>query len=318
MSWRRKFTLVMIPDANNRILRLRVPRMIMVMIPFILLFIICSIATWLYVTKLYYLHSEQALHEEIMNQEQRFQDNARLKDQTIDALQQEIIDLTEEADSIRIKMDELKTLENEIKKYSKIPTAVENHPPSTPQKIGGEAISLSPANIHEVAAQTKTAFSSLHQDLNVLSARLITVKDILAEKDYLERITPSIWPTRTKQINSGFGYRKDPFTQKPSFHSGLDIEGELNDPVYATAEGTVVKVGWDTLEGNHILIQHAKGIQTHYMHLHQVLVKQGEQVVKNQKIGLIGSTGRSTGTHLHYEVLYNGKPIDPSPFLQKR
>jgi murein DD-endopeptidase MepM/ murein hydrolase activator NlpD len=98
-------------------------------------------------------------------------------------------------------------------------------------------------------------------------------------------------------------------------HTGLDIDGELNDPVYATAEGKVLLAEWDGDHGNHILIDHTQGIKTQYLHLNKMLVSRGTKVLKGQLIGLVGSTGRSTGTHLHYEVRINDVPVNPRPYL---
>ncbi|MNG13333.1 Murein DD-endopeptidase MepM [compost metagenome] len=98
-------------------------------------------------------------------------------------------------------------------------------------------------------------------------------------------------------------------------HTGYDIDGEYNDPVYVTAAGKVIAAGFDGEFGNYIIVDHTRGIETKYMHLNKILVKRGESVTKGQQIGLVGSTGRSTGSHLHYEVLKNGIQIDPKPYL---
>lgn len=134
-------------------------------------------------------------------------------------------------------------------------------------------------------------------------------------KQQLQRLTPSIWPTTSKVVTSPFGYRKDPFTFSPSFHAGMDISAPENDPVYASADGTVVSTGSDKARGNNIVIEHSRGLRTWYMHLNKVLVHDGDTVQKGDTIGLLGSTGRSTGPHLHYEVIDNGVSVDPRLFL---
>lgn len=117
------------------------------------------------------------------------------------------------------------------------------------------------------------------------------------------------------KINSGFGYRKDPFNSRIAFHSGVDIDANYGDPVVATADGVVEKAGWDGSYGKTVELQHEDGFETIYGHLSKICVKEGEKVKVGEEIGKAGSTGRSTGTHLHYEVIKDGKRVNPSNFL---
>ena len=116
-------------------------------------------------------------------------------------------------------------------------------------------------------------------------------------------------------INSGFGYRQDPFTHKSAFHSGLDFDANNKQPVVATALGEVEHAGWYKSYGKTVIIKHENGYKTLYGHLSTIKVKKGQQVATGQLIGLAGSTGRSTGPHLHYEILKNGKAINPREYL---
>jgi murein DD-endopeptidase MepM/ murein hydrolase activator NlpD len=151
--------------------------------------------------------------------------------------------------------------------------------------------------------------------MNEAFASLSDSKTKLEEAQHLQSITPTLWPIVSHRITSGFGIRIDPFTQKPSMHTGLDIDGELNDPIYAAAEGKVILSAWDAEHGNHILIDHTHGLKTEYLHMNKMLVRSGDMVRKGQLIGLVGTTGRSTGTHLHYEVHVNDAPVNPTPYL---
>ncbi|MCL2068208.1 MAG: M23 family metallopeptidase [Treponema sp.] len=123
-----------------------------------------------------------------------------------------------------------------------------------------------------------------------------------------------IYPIR-KNISSSFGWREDPFTGSQSFHSGLDIRGNTGTPVRAAMDGTVSVVGNDWLYGRYIIMEHHNGYQTLYAHLDAFSVKQGERVVQGNKIGEVGSSGRSTGPHLHFSVFRNGKAVNPLDFL---
>jgi murein DD-endopeptidase MepM/ murein hydrolase activator NlpD len=117
-------------------------------------------------------------------------------------------------------------------------------------------------------------------------------------------------------VNSPFGVRTDPFNGRPAMHTGVDLHGDYGEPVYATAAGTVTKAGRDGGYGNLVEIRHGNGISTRYGHLSAIEVKVGQKVRVGQVIGKIGSTGRSTGPHLHYETRVDGKPVNPQKFLR--
>ena len=117
------------------------------------------------------------------------------------------------------------------------------------------------------------------------------------------------------EINSGFGYRKDPFNSKLAFHSGVDIDAKIGDPVVATADGIVEHAGRYKSYGEAVIIEHKGEYQTLYGHLSKIRVKEGQSVKAGDIIGYAGSTGRSTGPHLHYEVIKDGKNVDPINYL---
>jgi murein DD-endopeptidase MepM/ murein hydrolase activator NlpD len=117
------------------------------------------------------------------------------------------------------------------------------------------------------------------------------------------------------KINSGFGYRKDPFRSRIGFHSGVDIDAKFGDPVVATADGTVKETGWQGSYGKTVVLRHEDGFETIYGHLSKISVEEGQEVKVGEVIGKAGNTGRSTGTHLHYEVIKDGKRVNPSNFL---
>jgi murein DD-endopeptidase MepM/ murein hydrolase activator NlpD len=123
-----------------------------------------------------------------------------------------------------------------------------------------------------------------------------------------------IWPV-SGTITSPFGMRPNPFGGGPEFHSGLDIAAPTGTTVTAAASGTIISAGWYGGYGNYILIDHGGGMATGYGHLSQIFVSAGQHVQKGQAIGAVGSTGQSTGPHLHFEVRLNGKPTDPAAYL---
>jgi len=126
--------------------------------------------------------------------------------------------------------------------------------------------------------------------------------------------TPSIRPTEG-WLSSGFGYRISPFTGLREFHKGIDIAGKKLTEIIATADGVVTFSGKNGFYGNMIKIDHGHGMVSRYGHIHKTLKKQGEAVKRGDVIALMGNTGRSTGSHLHYEILLNGLPVNPNKYI---
>jgi murein DD-endopeptidase MepM/ murein hydrolase activator NlpD len=131
----------------------------------------------------------------------------------------------------------------------------------------------------------------------------------------LAQVLPLEAPLAHYQIGSPFGPRIDPFNHRAGFHTGIDMDAPYMSPVYATAPGTVVYAGYFGDYGKVVEINHGFGIETLYAHLHRCLVSVGQKVAAQAEIGLVGTTGRSTGPHVHYEVRVNGQPQDPEKFL---
>lgn len=147
-----------------------------------------------------------------------------------------------------------------------------------------------------------------------LESRLNSLETQFARRSAIASSTPTVAPVRGL-LNSGFGPRKDPFTGEGSFHPGLDISTRRHEPVLATAEGVVVKSGWSGDYGKEVEIAHSTGYVTIYGHLDEVLVKEGQRVLRGEKLGLVGSTGRSTGPHLHYEVRKDERAVNPLEYI---
>jgi murein DD-endopeptidase MepM/ murein hydrolase activator NlpD len=128
---------------------------------------------------------------------------------------------------------------------------------------------------------------------------------------------PSEKPVRTAAFTSGYGVRSDPFKGGAAMHAGIDLSGPVGTPIYATAEGVVVAAGYNSGGyGNLVKIDHGRGIETRYGHLSAIAVSPGQRITRGQVIGRMGSTGRSTGSHLHYEVRIDGRAVNPIPFMK--
>lgn len=120
------------------------------------------------------------------------------------------------------------------------------------------------------------------------------------------------------RISSSYGLRTDPFQKRPKMHSGIDFVGNTDEPIYASGNGKVIEVAFNFFGyGKEVVIDHGFGYKTRYAHLHTICVKEGDMVERGQQIGGMGNSGRSTGTHLHYEVLYKGNRVNPSNYFSR-
>ncbi|PLX65897.1 MAG: peptidase M23 [Denitrovibrio sp.] len=159
-----------------------------------------------------------------------------------------------------------------------------------------------------------TTLSNLGMEIEQRAVSLSELADFLEEQKLMLSSTPTIWPVKG-WISSGFGYRISPFTGRRVFHEGLDIATKYNVPVQAAAKGIVVYSGRKAGYGKTIIIDHGYGYITKYGHNNKLTVKAGDKVSKGDVIAKVGSTGRSTGPHVHYEVLVNGIPVNPLKFI---
>src|SRR6059036_2524469 len=178
------------------------------------------------------------------------------------------------------------------------------------RSAGGTANPTNQA-ISEIAtaalSSPEDTFGVLRDLLHGLESRLRYVRRDVERREALASATPSIWPAHG-WLSGTFGGRSDPFTGEPGFHQGLDISTDKGRPVYATADGVVDSTSYTGDYGNLIVLKHGFGLTTRYGHLSSFAVKPDQQVKRGDVIGYVGSTGRSTGAHLHYEILASGRP----------
>jgi murein DD-endopeptidase MepM/ murein hydrolase activator NlpD len=146
--------------------------------------------------------------------------------------------------------------------------------------------------------------------INVTRAQIDRLNRTLALVPYRKPVIGEV------EFTSGFGVRSDPFLGRPAMHTGLDFRAATGDPVRATANGKVASSGWAGGYGRMVEIDHGNGLSTRYGHLSEINVKVGDSVRIGQVIGTVGSTGRSTGPHLHYETRIDGEAVDPQKFLR--
>lgn len=237
----------------------------------------------------------------------------------------------------RLLLDENKALKREIKNIDRRITEFEVEmtalrerdlniyramyeadPPKPVDYRGSDYAELLTMPEGALVQRIRQKLDKLDADYKAQMSSYETLKKLVRTKEEVINSIPAIQPVANKDLNrmaSGYGYRRDPFYHTPTFHAGMDFTADIGTPVYATGDGVVKNAtndGWGY--GNHIIINHGFGYTTLYGHLSRFAVKAGAKVKRGQLIGYVGSTGRSTGPHLHYEVRKNNNPLNPAFF----
>jgi murein DD-endopeptidase MepM/ murein hydrolase activator NlpD len=190
----------------------------------------------------------------------------------------------------------------------KLPAQIKNQDGTSVE----EASALLTPNV--AVSSTENTFGMLRNVLSSLESHLSIVRSTVEKREALLNATPSIWPVHG-WLSAGYGVRPDPFTGESDFHPGIDISAEKGTPIEATADGIVELAEPSGDYGNLVVIDHGFGLVTRYGHLSKFAVSSGQQVKRGDVIGYVGATGRATGPHLHYEVLANGKLMNPLQLL---
>lgn len=298
------WTIVIMSSASSRVRTLKIPKMLAYF--FSIAFLVLGSA--LFFT---YQHSQslfqhnQALASELEQNETVYKD-----------LEEKHQSLLKHAQDTESKINQLVKIEKDMNQLV------------TGNGIGGEEIqinqlSLTKENNKQTDQKNATKapdpeinhYQTIQQSLPELVQQYNeTIKELKSVQEEIASI-PSIWPTNQRRITSTFGERDDPFTSNPAIHYALDIAGPYRSPIYATADGVVSFAGRDGGYGNLVEITHSSEYKTRYGHMTKILVKNGQKVKKGDQIGEMGTTGRSTGVHVHYEVIKNGKRVDPLPYI---
>jgi murein DD-endopeptidase MepM/ murein hydrolase activator NlpD len=194
--------------------------------------------------------------------------------------------------------------------------AMDRLPPSITNRAmgGGSAGSDLTTPIASVLSSADPAFGLLRDLLHIVERRLDNARSGVERREALAAATPSIWPV-AGWLSSSYGSRTDPFTGSTELHTGIDIAADHGRPVRATADGFVATARMMGNYGKLVVLDHDFGISTRYGHLSRFAVTEGQQVRKGDIVGYVGSTGRSTSPHLHYELLLNGRQSNPLRFL---
>jgi hypothetical protein len=179
--------------------------------------------------------------------------------------------------------------------------------------FGGPLVSAMPMTEIDLQA----AISKLASAVGSRDEYMSTVEADVLQNSVLKDMLPNSKPISAAYRSSSYGWRIDPFHGTKAFHEGLDFTANTGTPIRAAADGIVSSASNTSAYGNLVKLNHGAGLETRYAHASKLLVKPGERVVKGQTIALVGSTGRSTGPHLHYEIRLNGHALDPRKYLNK-
>jgi murein DD-endopeptidase MepM/ murein hydrolase activator NlpD len=228
-------------------------------------------------------------------------------------------DLNEEVSTLRQQMTELEKRDNNV--YRSIFEA-NPIPDSARAKVledEKEIATVEGLENYELVSSIIGTLNNLNSRIQAQSSSYKEIDELIKNKEQILSHTPAIQPVSNKDLSriaSGFGYRIDPVYKTVKMHAGLDFAAPQGTPIYATANGTVA-VGGNTGNGygNHVIINHGYGYETLYGHMVRVKTKPGQKVMRGEIIGWVGSTGKSTGPHCHYEVRKNGNKIDPVYFF---
>lgn len=185
-------------------------------------------------------------------------------------------------------------------------------------RSGGQALAprCEYAQLQQAGGSPGEQVERAERAVDCLQKILTEVENAATARSVAYMAVPTRAPVDSQELGSAFGNRTDPITGRLAFHSGLDFPADVGTPIHAAGGGKVRFAGWHNELGNVVEIEHGNGLLTRYAHASRLLVKNGEVVTPRQQIAAVGSTGRSTGPHLHFEVIHDGRYVDPQRYLQ--
>ena len=293
-----------IPESQSKVVSIRMPLWLPKVVTFGL------VALLIITSSLFYMVN--SINDKYNKSKKEISSLATLntsQKEEIEKLQNDAVQIQQQLEENIKALDQIKEIVG-VKKSSE--TTEKN---ITTQPVTTDASKNTSDNSLQQIDQIKTSYNELSIQLlsqrQLIDSSMVTVKKQVA---YLNA-KPSIKPVNSR-ITDSYGYRKNPFTNRGSeFHRGIDFAGDIGTPIKATGDGVVIFAGWQSGYGNVLIISHGYGITSLYGHNSKLLVKKGDKVKKSQIISKMGSTGRSTGSHLHYEVRVNGKIVNPSNYF---
>lgn len=291
----RAFTLMFVPHSGKKARRLRLPSWAPQVLAIIMLTFLGGLS-WFGV--------------DYMRLRAETQELARLKTENYQQARQ-IEELAQEAVSVQQRLEEIDDLDNQVRQMMGLPSRDQEDLPNRGRQDlpprGGPGRRVTAADIRQT-------LQDAGDSIDPTKEKLVQLKEDVANEQRRLAHIPNGWPVRGT-ITSRFGTRRSPYGRKTEFHEGIDIAAPNGTAIKATGAGIVVYAGWHSGYGRKVIIDHGYGYQTCYAHNSKIKVKVGTKVKRGDVIAFVGSTGRSTGPHLHYEVIYQGVKKNPANYL---
>ncbi|MBO8172164.1 MAG: M23 family metallopeptidase [Bacillaceae bacterium] len=299
-----KYTIMIIPHSEKHTVTLNIPVIVM---QFLTVLVIIGII-------LFFVGVKNYIN---LKNENEYLQATRLE---MEAVKNKLNDVAYRVETMESSVIELEQLESKIREQNGLAPSESFFNEEKDKRVvmasrssGGKYL---PSAASLVLNETEQSLDKMNEAVPHRKESAQSLINEVEEKQHRLAHTPSIYPAYGR-FTSSFGYRRDPFNGRASFHDGIDIANHYNTPIYATADGTVILAQRKSGYGNQIKIYHGYGISTSYSHLARMVVSPGSKVKKGQVIGYMGSTGRSTGPHLHYMVYENGEPVNPMKYLTR-
>lgn len=308
-KWKPKWSLLLIRDADHRVKQFRVSSRTVVFLPIAAAITVAgSFAT----LELQAYTQIKELESRLANRTTEHTRVISSKNGEISSLQQELSRLNGQSEELRSRMNGLNELEQKLRQF------IGNYgeglsDPLTAKSLPGSEVA---ASAFQSMEKTITDFTELSLMLDEMAVNMESSLRKAELKRSEMNAMPSEWPTVSRKLTSGFGYRRDPLTGTSAFHAGVDISGDIGDPIYAAGEGKIREAAFDRTRGHYIIITHRNGLESWYMHMSAIDVENGQLVERGQLIGKLGNSGRSTGPHLHFQVVISEEPVNPLRYLQ--
>jgi murein DD-endopeptidase MepM/ murein hydrolase activator NlpD len=294
MRRRRLYTFILAHEANAPIRKLSIPHsMLYVIGVFCLLGIVSTVSA-------VYEYSAMALKVVSFNRLREENKTIKIENQKFQLLSNQLAEKVASLEVASMKVSVLSGLESA-------------DPKAGIGGVGGLTRSLTPSK--PVSSLDGPGMAAYQKNLATLEGRYRELQNYYAGKALRSTFTPNIWPVKG-YLTGGFGTRSDPFSSQREYHAGIDISAPYGNRIVAPADGVVIFCGPREDYGNVIVIDHKFGTTTRYGHLSKIVVRVGQKVSRGDYIGNVGMTGRTTGSHLHYEVRIFDRPISPIPYLK--
>ncbi|MEQ1676575.1 MAG: M23 family metallopeptidase [Chitinophagaceae bacterium] len=243
----------------------------------------------------------------------------KILEQQNKALRDNYNELEDELRSVQQQMTELEKRDNNVYRAIFEANPIPDSARAKELETKLEIAKVERIKDYQLVASITNTLNNLNSRISAQKKSYDEVQELVKNKEQLLSHTPAIQPVSNKDLNriaSGYGYRIDPVYKTTKFHAGLDFSAPQGTPIYATADGAITTAGsTGNGYGNHVIINHGYGYETLYGHMVRVKVRGGQAVKRGEVIGWVGSTGKSTGPHCHYEVHKNGEKIDPIYFF---